>query len=143
MKYRFGSKEWAAAAHGVFAQRASCLASQGIIDRVSLCEVYNNTPPEFGWEDNRLAWSCVYENGLVDFQLHERDDVSFKAVGEYSAFIELSTYVIERSPEREAAYYKLAMSKVEAGLIQVPIGTGFKEPGNLESLHDILARLAE
>ncbi len=143
MKYRFGSREWAAAVHGVFAQRASALAGLGITDRVSVCEIYNNTPPEFGWEGNRLVWSCVYENGQCDFQLRERDDVSYKAAGDYDVFIEFATYMWNGDPERKKAYYRLAQSKVEVGLIKSLIGTGFQEPGNLESLHDVLAKITE
>jgi hypothetical protein len=143
MKYRFGTREWAAAANGVFAQRALYLAAKGVTEQVSLCEIYRNMPPEFGWEGNQLAWSCVYGNGEADFQLRERDDVDFKVAGNYPAFTELATYVIGGDPEREAAYYKLAIAKAKAGDIEILIGTGFKEPGNLESVHDVLARMTE
>lgn len=143
MKYRFGTREWAAAVHGVFAQRASTLVTLGITERVSICEVYRNVPPELGWNDNELAWSCVYEDGAVDFALRERDDVAFKVAGDFSAFIELSTFVIGNDPARETTYRKLAMEKARAGQIELLIGNGFVEPGNLESVHDVLARLTE
>lgn len=143
MRYRFGSRDWVTAAHGVFVQRASCLAALGVTDRVSLCEIYRHMPPEFGWEGNQMVWSCVYENGVADFQLCERDDVSFKVAGNYPAFIELARYVIGGDPEREKEYRRLAISKAKAGDIDILIGTGFSEPGNLESVHDILARITE
>lgn len=143
MKYRFGSREWMAAAHGVFMQRASCLARQGHPERVSLCEIYRNTPAEFGWENNEVAWSCVFENGAVEFDLAERDDVSFKASGDYAAFHTLSTYAIEGDPDRAADYAKLVKVELDAGRIKVHCGNGYKEPGDLEALHDVLARIAE
>lgn len=141
MQFRFGSREWLAAANGIFAQRASCLAAQGISDRVSICEVYLNTPSDLSWEDNRLAWSCVYEGGAFEFALSEREDVDFKAVGNYDAFLGLSTYIIGSDPARETEYRALAMKAISAGEIAVPIGNGFREPGGLEPLHDVLAKL--
>lgn len=138
MKYRFGSGEWLAAVHGIFLQRALCLAARRITDRVSICEVYRDVPAEIGVEGGQVSWSCVYQNGAVDFQLRERDDVAFKVVGEYGAFAPLSMYAVNDDPQRAAEYARLAMAEVKAGRIEIQIGQGFTEPGDLKSLHDVI-----
>ena len=141
MKYCFGSRGWTAAAHGILTQRASWMASQGIGDAISLCEIYRDMPPELGWDGNQMAWSCVCEAGGADFRLSERDDVGFKVAGTYAAFLELATYVIGGDPARKKEYAKLALAKVQAGEIEILSGNGLYEPDGLEPLHDVLARL--
>jgi hypothetical protein len=141
MKYVFASKEWFAAAHGILAQRASCLATLGIKERVSICETYRDMPTELGWPDNQITWSCVYEDGNIEFALCERDDVDFKVTGTYSAFRSFASYVVGKDPARVAEYRKLAMAGIASGEIEILSGNGFREPGNLESFHDVLARL--
>lgn len=141
MRYELASREWFAAVHGILAQRASCLAAQGLTDRVSVCEVYRDVPASLGWATRDVAWSCVYEAGVADFQLCERDDVRFKAAGSHAAFARLAGYAIDGDPAREAAYVAMTMAELESGAIEVLIGKRFKEPGDLEYLHDVIARI--
>ena len=142
MRYRFASPEWLAAIHGIFAQRASALRAQGIADRVSICEVYRNCPADLGWTNNELAWSCVYEDGVVDFRRTERSDVSFKVSGTYAALAPLVTFEIGTDPARAATFGQMVMDCLASGGITPEIGEGFAEPGDLESFHDVLARIS-
>lgn len=141
MRYELASREWFAAVHGIFAQRASCLAAQGINDRVSVCEVYRDVPSSLGWGTRDVAWSCVYEAGVADFQLCERDDVRFKAAGSCAAFARLAGYAVNGDPARLEAYTAMTVAELESGAIEVLIGKRLKEPGDLENLHDVIARV--
>lgn len=141
MQYRFASEEWLAAAQDILAQRASSLAAQGFKDRVSICEVYRNCPSDLGWKNDELAWSCVYQDGHADFQLAERDDVSFKIRGNYDAFAPIAIFEIGDDPSRAEKFGQLVAQGLERGEIAVEIGEGFTEPGDLEPFHDVLARM--
>ncbi len=77
----------------------------------------------------------------MDFRLDERDDVRFKAAGSHAAFARLSAFAINGDPARMDAYAKLALAEIETGAVEVLIGKRLKEPGALESLHDLICRI--
>lgn len=141
MKYRFASKEWLAAAHGILAQRTSSLAVQGFKDRVSICEIYDDCPADLGWDNGVLAWSCVYQDGAVDFRLGVRDDVSFRIRGSYAACAPLAAFEVGSDAARAETFGQMIAERLAAGDVAVEIGQGFVEPGDLESFHDVLARI--
>lgn len=141
MKYRFGSRDWLAAAHGIIVQRASALAAMGIGDRISFCDTYRNCPLELGWPDGTLSWSCVYQNGVVDLRIEERDDVQFKVSGNHAALAPAMIFEVGHDKERRRQFKQMVAASIAAGDIFIEIGTEFSEPGNLEPFHDVLARV--
>lgn len=143
MRYAFASREWFAAVHGIITQRASSLAAAGINDRIGFCEIYRDVPPSLGWGTDQIAYSIVYEAGEVDMRLSERDDVQFKASGTWAAFAEASAFVIGGDRQRWKQYLALTSAMVKDGRIEILIGSGLKEPGDLEYLHDVISRITE
>jgi hypothetical protein len=140
MKYEFASREWFAALHAIFSERAAAAAQTNPDLRVSTCEVFEN-PPAHLLEpgQTKLAWHCQINGANVHFALSESDDVETKIIGDYATLVPLSHYVVNGDPKREAELEQLLGQAVAAGKIKVikrASGTG-----PLGSVHDAICRL--
>ncbi len=140
MKYEFASPEWCAALHGLIAERAAWEVKSKPNLRMSICEVFTGAPARFADTDGNAAWSCVINDGRVDFQRRVRDDVRFKVVGDYAAILPLGRYDTRGDPARAAELAAMALKVRESGGMTV-IGERLADPQAITSIHDAIARL--
>ena len=140
MKYEFASREWCAVLHGLIAERAAWEVKSKPNLAMSICEVFTNAPAHMADADGKVAWSCVIEDGRVDFQIRERDDVKFKVVGEYAAILPLGQYDTHGDPARAAELGTMAAKALESGGMKTT-GERIANPQAITSIHDAIARL--
>ena len=140
MKYEFASREWCAALHGLIAERAAWEVKTKPNLAMSICEVFTDAPAHLADAGGKVAWSCVIEDGKVDFQTCERDDVKFKVFGDYTAILPLGQYDTRGDPERAAALGAMAAKVLESGGMRTT-GERIANPQAITSIHDAIARL--
>jgi hypothetical protein len=140
VKYEFASREWFAALHAIFCERATIAAKTHPDFRVSTCEVFEN-PPAHLLEpgQTRLAWHCKIKGAEVHFALSESDDVETKIIGDYATIAPLSRYVAHGDPKREAELEQLLGQAVAAGKIKIVKRATGASP--LGSVHDAICAL--
>ena len=140
MKYVFACRDWCAALHGLIAERATWELKTKPNLAMSICEVFTNAPADIADVDGKVAWSCIIEDGKVDFQIRERDDVRFKVVGDYAAILPLGQFDTRGDPERAAELAALAAKVVESGGMKTT-GERIANPQAMTSIHDAISRL--
>ena len=140
MKYEFASPAWLAAIHGIISERASSLMKETPALRMSICEVFTGAPRHLADDAGRIVWSCVIEEGVVDFRLAERDDTRFKVTVDYAAVLPLGRFDAKGDPERQTELSRMSAELIERGVMKI-VGTRDSDPRAMPSVHDAIARL--
>jgi hypothetical protein len=140
MKYEFASREWFAALHAIFCERAAIAAKTDPDFRVSICEVFVDPPAHLlPPGEKTLAWHCKIHGANVEFSLTESDDVETKIIADYNAIVPFARYVTRGDPAREKEMESLLGAQVAAGKVNiVKRATG---PSPLGSVHDAICLL--
>ncbi len=140
MRYEFASREWFAALHAIFCERAAIAAQTDPGFRASTCEVFTDPPGHLlAPGQSKLAWNCRIEGAKVDFALEEVDDAATKIIGDYATLVPLARYVVDGDPAREAELEGLLGKAVAAGKITVVSRP--QAPSPLGSVHDAICEL--
>ncbi len=140
MKYEFASREWFAALHAIFCERAAIAATTDPDFRTSTCEVFTNPPGHLlAPGRTELAWRCRIRGAEVDFALEESDEVETKIIGDYATLVPLAHYIVGGDPAREAELEGLLGQAVAAGKIKVVRRSTAASP--LGSVHDAICKL--
>ena len=139
MKYEFASPLWMAALHGVIAERVARELPDKPDLVMSICEVFDGAPAHIA-PDGVAAWSCVVEDGAVDFRPAARGDVAVQVRADYAAVVPLGRYVVGGDPARQAELTAMGAAIAAAGKLR---RTGERPPPEraLSSIHDAIARL--
>jgi len=141
MKYEFGSPPWLAALHAIFCERAAALAAKGVKFSYSMCEVYMDAPPQIAnIPGGKAVWYVKIDGPNVVFELIERDDVDFKAVGDYAALKMLGRFDTMHSEQRMSELMSIVQQLIGSGKLKL-IGTPLGVSGPLGSIHDAMAPL--
>jgi hypothetical protein len=141
VKYRFGSREWLAAIHAIFCERARLAAVARPDYSYSICEVYTGVPAEIATlPGGRTAWHARVRGADVTFELEERDDVDFKAVVDYATVIPLGQFDTLGKPDRAATLQEMSKAVIASGKLKMT-GTPPGGDGPLGSIHDAIAKL--
>jgi hypothetical protein len=140
LKYEFASREWFAALHAIFCERAAIAAQTDPGFRTSTCEVFTDPPHHLlSPGQSSLAWNCRIEGVRVDFALGEVDGTATKITGDYATLVPLARYVVDGDPAREAELERLLGQAVAAGKITVV--SRAPTAGRLGSVHDAICAL--
>ncbi len=142
MKYEFASREWFAALHAIFCERAAIAARTNPDLRVSTCEVFLNVPAHLlppGAQ--QLAWHCKIRGSEVEFALTEcsADEVDTKIIGDYPTLVPFSRMVTHGDPAREAEMEAALGKAVASGKVKVVKRD--TRPSALGSIHDAICLL--
>jgi hypothetical protein len=141
VKYRFGSREWLAAIHAIFCERARLAAVARPDYAYSICEVYTGVPAEIAiLPGGRTAWHARVRGADVTFELEERDDVDFKAIVDYATVIPLGQFDTRGNPDRVATLQEMSKAVIASGKLKMT-GTPPGGDGPLGSIHDAIAKL--
>lgn len=140
MRYEFGSTEWLAALHGIIAERTEALSPSNPRLWMSTCEVFTNAPGHLADDKGNIAWSCVVENGTVDFQRAERD-LRYKVIADYDAVLPMAQYDTLGKPERRSVLMAMIKELLDSGTMTRPFGTRSDDPDAFPKLHDTIAKL--
>ncbi len=140
MKYEFASREWFAALHAIFCERAAIAAKTNPELRLSTCEVFTDPPKHLLPEGEvKLSWHCKIHGSNVEFALTESDDTETKIIGDYTTLLPLARYVTHGDPKREAELEALLAKAVGTGKINVVRRS--TRPSGLGSIHDAICML--
>jgi hypothetical protein len=140
MRYEFASPGWLAAIHGIISERAGQLIKETAGLRMSICEVFTDAPSHLADDAGRIVWSCVIDDGVVDFRLAERDDTRFKVTVDYAAVLPLGRFDTKGDPERQTELSRMSAELIEKGVMKV-MGTRDSDPRAMPSVHDSIAKL--
>lgn len=140
MRYEFGSTEWLAALHGIIAERTAALSPSNPRLWMSTCEVFTNAPAHLADENGNITWSCVIEDGKVDFQRTERD-LRYKVIADYDAVLPMGQYDTLDQPDRRAVLMDMIKELLDSGGMTRPFGTRSDDPDAFPKLHDAIAKL--
>lgn len=140
MKYEFASREWFAALHAIFCERAAIAAKTDPELQLSTCEVFTDPPKHLlAPGEVKLAWHCKIHGPKVDFALTESDDTDTKIIGDYTTLLPFAHYVTHGDPKREAELEGLLAKSVGAGKINMVRRS--TRPNALGSIHDAICLL--
>ncbi len=140
MKYEFASREWFAALHAIFCERAVVAAKTNPGLRLSTCEVFTDPPNHLlAPGQSKLTWHCIIREADVDFALDECDDVETKIVGDYATLVPFARYIVGGDPKREAELEGLLAQAVAGGKVKVVKRS--TAPSPLGSIHDAICTL--
>jgi hypothetical protein len=140
MKYEFASPAWLAAIHGIISERAAQMMKQTPGLRMSICEAFTDAPPHLADVAGKIVWSCVIDDGVVDFRLAQRDDVRFKVAVDYAAVLPLGQFDTKGDPARQAELSRMSADLIERGVMKI-VGQRDSDPRAMPSVHDAIARL--
>ena len=141
-RLEFLSNDWVDALRAYLAPRVAERADALRGKRVGLCEVFTDTPPHLGDEDNVAAFHIVVDDGELTVAQGALDNADYRMQADYNQAHHVATAVLEGQPERQARLVNESMHRH---------GEFFKTEGALENapaalleamagMHDHLAR---